>query len=313
MKTIICILFVLLSLNNIYGQNLVPNPGFEVINSCAFNPANIAGASPWDTPDTGSPDLYNTCSTNPVFSVRANNFGYQQPRSGSGYAGQVVYNTPSEYKEYIQVKLDSVLIQGQVYFAGYYVNLANEIYTASNNFGIYFSPNHISIAHIATLNLIPQINYTTIISDTLNWVYVHGQYTANGGEQYIIIGNFYSSDLTDTSSTSSTFCTCTYYFVDDVCVSTDAKTCNTTVGIQQTNGNVDVSLFPNPFSTQLTFSVAGNEQTTVSLYDCLGQQILQQTFTNSTTVNTEQLAVGIYFYELSRNKGTLKTGKLVKQ
>ncbi|MCW5907569.1 MAG: T9SS type A sorting domain-containing protein [Chitinophagales bacterium] len=74
-----------------------------------------------------------------------------------------------------------------------------------------------------------------------------------------------------------------------------------------------VSLFPNPFSNQLTFSVADNEQTTVLLYNFLGKQVLQQTFTNSTTINTAHLADGIYFYELRNNNGALKTGKVVKQ
>jgi len=80
-----------------------------------------------------------------------------------------------------------------------------------------------------------------------------------------------------------------------------------------TSVNSKINLSQNPFSTQLTFTLAANEPTTVSLYDFLGQQILQQTFTNATTINTEQLQAGIYFYELSNAKGTLKTGKLVKQ
>ncbi len=79
------------------------------------------------------------------------------------------------------------------------------------------------------------------------------------------------------------------------------------------NANKEVSVSPNPFSNQLTFSLADNEQTTVLLYNFLGQQVLQQTFTNSTTINTAQLAEGIYFYELRNSKETLKTGKLVKQ
>ena len=73
------------------------------------------------------------------------------------------------------------------------------------------------------------------------------------------------------------------------------------------------NIFPNPFFNQLTFALADNEQATVSLYNFLGQQVLQQTFTNSTTISTEQLADGIYFYELKINKGTLKTGKVEKQ
>jgi ligand-binding sensor domain-containing protein len=72
-------------------------------------------------------------------------------------------------------------------------------------------------------------------------------------------------------------------------------------------------IFPNPFSNQLTFFLADNELTMISIYDFLGQQILQQSFKNSITINTEQLAQGIYFYELRNSKGTLKTGKVVKQ
>ncbi len=74
-----------------------------------------------------------------------------------------------------------------------------------------------------------------------------------------------------------------------------------------------INLFPNPFTTRLTLNTGVNEQTTVSLYNFLGQQVLRKTFTNSTTINAEQLTDGIYFYELRNSKGTLKTGKVVKQ
>jgi hypothetical protein len=74
-----------------------------------------------------------------------------------------------------------------------------------------------------------------------------------------------------------------------------------------------IEVYPNPFSDQLTFSYSHNNQSAISLYNFLGQQILQRTITNSTTINTEQLANGIYFYELHNAKGTIKTGKVVKQ
>lgn len=77
--------------------------------------------------------------------------------------------------------------------------------------------------------------------------------------------------------------------------------------------NESFNVYPNPFSTQITFSLADNEPTTTSLYNFLGQQVLKQTFTNSTTINTEQLADGIYFYELRNEKGAAKNGKVLKQ
>lgn len=72
------------------------------------------------------------------------------------------------------------------------------------------------------------------------------------------------------------------------------------------------SIFPHPFSTQLTIQFASNEQTSIFIYDSLGQLILHQTFTNTTTINTESLANGIYFYELRSNKGTITSGKVLK-
>lgn len=73
------------------------------------------------------------------------------------------------------------------------------------------------------------------------------------------------------------------------------------------------TIYPNPFSTQLTFTFADKVQTTIILYDFLGQRVLQQAFTNSTTINTTQLADGIYFYELRNDKGAIKNGKVLKQ
>ncbi|MBL0048692.1 MAG: T9SS type A sorting domain-containing protein [Bacteroidetes bacterium] len=75
----------------------------------------------------------------------------------------------------------------------------------------------------------------------------------------------------------------------------------------------DISIFPNPFSNQITFSFTDKDQTTITLYNFLGKQMLQQTFTNSLTINAEQLGDGIYFYAFRNSKGLLKTGKVIKQ
>ena len=74
------------------------------------------------------------------------------------------------------------------------------------------------------------------------------------------------------------------------------------------------NIYPNPFSNELTLSLSDNQQTIFTLYDLLGKPVmLQQIFTNFTTLNTEQLANGIYFFELRNGKGTVKNGKVLKQ
>jgi hypothetical protein len=77
--------------------------------------------------------------------------------------------------------------------------------------------------------------------------------------------------------------------------------------------NFSLRVFPNPFTNQLSFVLTDDGQKTIYLYDFLGHQILRQEFANSTTLNTEQLVDGIYFYELKNSYGTLKTGKVVKK
>ena len=83
-------------------------------------------------------------------------------------------------------------------------------------------------------------------------------------------------------------------------------------GIINPTSGFENNSYPNPFSNQLTFALSDNEQATISLYDFLGQQILQQLFINSTTINTEQFKDGIYFYQLRNSKRIIANGKVIK-
>jgi len=75
-----------------------------------------------------------------------------------------------------------------------------------------------------------------------------------------------------------------------------------------------ISIYPNPTMDKLNIAYnKDNELIEIILYDISSRLILQQTFTNSTILSTEQMQNGIYFYELRNSKGTIKTGKLVKQ
>jgi hypothetical protein len=304
---------------------LVPNPSFEIHDNCPLTFAFLQNAVPWFTPSLGTTDLFDTCS--PSLSdvgVPRNFMGYQNAKTGAAYAGFFIVLSDGRFevtwREYLEAKLDTQLEAGQKYFVSFYVSLADSFYYATDDIQAYFSSDSlISDTSYGVLPANPQIQNIegNMLVDKVLWTKISGSFIADGGEQYITIGNFKDDLNTDTIGVSvppfPNIPTYIYYYIDDVCVSTDSLTCNTIVGIQQAKQDADVSLFPNPFSTQLTFSLADNVQTTVLLYDFLGQQILQQTFTNSTTINTAQLADGIYFYELRGNKGMLKTGKLVKQ
>lgn len=88
--------------------------------------------------------------------------------------------------------------------------------------------------------------------------------------------------------------------------------CNST-GENEVNQLEEVKLFPNPVSDYLNIIDAGKETLEFVLYDLNSSKTILQAFTNSTTINTAQMQPGIYFYELRNDKGTIKTGKVVKQ
>lgn len=148
MKCILTILVLIIIINHSNCQNLVPNPSFEYVNcDSLLSGINLLHAPPWNSPDAGTADLFNLCATsaNPFsLSVPGNVFGYQYPHSGNGYAGAVCYSSPTLYREYLQVKLDSFLVPNQVYDVSFYVTLSKPIFAACNNIGLYFSKTEIS-------------------------------------------------------------------------------------------------------------------------------------------------------------------------
>lgn len=204
-------ILLLLTYGICIGQtNLVPNWSFEIIDSCNFG-LNCSGgltsglAPPWDSPTGTSSDLYNSCSTHPFCRVPSNYDGYQNAHTGNGYVGIICYAQNTNYREYIQTPLDSTLISQHKYCVSFYVTLGSWLALSTNNIGMYFSPTHTHIQTNYGLTFTPQINQTTVVGDTTNWTEITGTYIANGGEQYIIIGNFFPDSLTDTIASPSQY------------------------------------------------------------------------------------------------------------
>ena len=142
-----------------------------------------------------------------------------------------------------------------------------------------------------------------MLNDTLNWIKVSSSFIAIGGENYITIGNF-----RDTANTIGLG----YYYIDDVCLSTDSFTCNSSVGINEVKSNDELVLFPNPCSDKINITIKTNVPVEISLYDVTSRKIFHQSFTNSISINTEQLTKGIYLYEVRNKNGVIKKGKIVK-
>lgn len=78
-----------------------------------------------------------------------------------------------------------------------------------------------------------------------------------------------------------------------------------------------ISVYPNPFTTSLTFTYNSSAQITkaeLRIYDLLGVQVMNCNLTKqSTTIGTGNLLSGIYFYKIISNNEIIQSGRLISK
>lgn len=306
------LLFCFLFTNSCFGQNLVPNPSFEQFDTCPDQASMIHYATGWMNANTGTADYYNACYVTGGFDDMGvpNNFiGSQNAKSGTAYVGLMVHlfsPTPIHYREYIQTQLSSPLINGVKYYVSFNISRADSSYYISDDIGIYLSSTQNNQGDYLNINVTPQIENTegSFLNDDNNWVRIYGEYIALGGEEYITIGNFYDDFNTDTirviSGNSNQYLN-SYYYIDDVCLSTDSLTCVNAVGINQSiglNNNYQV-LTSNDFLEVISNK---NQIFNVSLFDLSGK-LIHQSFNEryNFQFNINSLKSSIYIVRIYNN------------
>ncbi len=212
------------ALNNDTMPNLVPNPGFEEVKKvpCAWTQqaAKFNGdvMTAWNSPTETTPDLFTTeadptCWSNPARRTG----GKTSPHGGKAMVGIKTWgkgNTPTFWHEYVQATLPEPLVKGTRYIVECWVQRANFSSEASNNIGLYFSPVAVKTRDNLPLYFTPQVNAGEVISSN-HWKKVSGVIEAEGGERYLLIGNFYGDEAT-LHERQPQGERGAYYFIDDV-------------------------------------------------------------------------------------------------
>jgi Secretion system C-terminal sorting domain len=216
--------------------NLVKNPSLEQYSQCPDYWNQIRYANFWSQIDTNianpicSPDYCNICATTAFSRVPNNGYFYQYPRTGNGMVQLVMFydeNTNHPYKrDYLQGRLYQPLIAGKSYCVTFYVVYEELSDYAISNIGAYLDNG--SIDNVDSVGCaspqtthIPQVENTTIISDTLNWTKIEGTFTATGTEKFITIGNFRDKAHTNYTAFSpwpGMGSGWSYYLIDDISV-----------------------------------------------------------------------------------------------
>lgn len=308
MKFLFTILFFFI-VNTGNSQNLVPNPSFEDYDSCPHYPDQIYCTYLWFQPGIGTSDYYNTCDTihlpNPPYlpqvGVPFNWAGFQNARTGVAYAGFTVYadsswNLPN-YKEYIEIKLTDSLQAGKKYCVQFYVSLCDSSSYATDDISAYFSKDSIISGNYYPFPIIPQISNPTgnIISDTLNWSLISGEFIAEGGEKWLTLGSF-KNDTNITIAIASPIINwygISYFYIDDVSV----IKCDTGNGIGEINKTEFVKIYSTSSEGIFTVEINNIYTSFIYVYNAMGQVVFtdSEMKKNSFSLDLSNQTSGIYF------------------
>ena len=297
-----------------FGQtNLVINQSFEIFSACPDTVYGITDANNWSNPNGYSPDYFNSCDTTQPpyysFGVPQNAYGTQMAKDGVAYAGIVMatYGILADAREYIQGKLLDTLQAGKSYSVSFFVSLADSALYAVNNIGAYLSATPIAASGGLVMPYQPQVEndpFTNPLTNDSIWTEVSDTFIAQGGEQYITIGNFKDDAHTDTTThlqnNTTTWTNYGYCYIDDVSVT--CLDCHD--GIYDASFNSSIKFYPNPFSTYVNIEIS-NEYINSDLfvYDLLGREVLNLKLSAlKTKIERNNLLKGVYLLKIQNDQ-----------
>lgn len=223
---IICVLPNYLLAQNI---GIINNSGFESAWCCPDGYSQFHCTNNWIRPTKGTSDYYSGCENrfySPEAKVPDNFFGSQDAYEGIAYAGIFTYYSDS-YREYIEIELDEPMIANQRYGFGIQVSLADKAGVAIKHLGVSFSDTLVKQPKLFFTLQLPHLilenESQTHLDDKENWTELYVDYTAKGGERFVIIGNFLDNAATDTIAANTAETTelnafTSYYYLDNVCL-----------------------------------------------------------------------------------------------
>jgi len=301
MKNIFLILFFSLSELCSAQINFVQNGDFFEFLACPNQAGQFNLVKNWFSINC-TPEYFHSCSNSTV-NVPNTLLGFQYGKNKNSYAGiTLFFSQENSYREYIQIKLNQPLEKNLTYCVIFYVNLADLSSVAIDKIGAHFSYDSLNpFVFNGLIELQPQVSnsYGLIIKDTVSWTQISGKFIAQGNEQFMSIGNFFSDENTiyeiiDTSIINTKFA---YYFIDDVSVyECDEETTN------------DIAL-PNAFTpngdgVNDVFRVQGQNIKTLNgkILNRWGQELYNWTDVSSGwdgMYKEQEAAEGTYFYVVS--------------
>ncbi|MGH1434668.1 MAG: OmpA family protein [Lewinella sp.] len=225
-----------------FGQNLVPNPGFEycvtpinnwILSDISFNKLMIN----WFSPNSGSPDILQKPELGRMRNERPNvDIDTYSPRNGNVMIGLklVGCNDGDHCKEYLQVALKEHLEIGEKY---YFEVWTKPIRTSIkvNNIGMLFSMDKIERFGEGIFDYQPMLNVDGVLDNSVDndWVKISDTICADSSYQYLVIGNFFLDRQTQKIAAPGGI-DYAYYLFDDAMLVKIGEDCNRISSIMNT-------------------------------------------------------------------------------
>ncbi len=288
----------------------MPNPSFELESCEEMNDWFENGITGWYNVGLGTSDIYNSCTVDGV-GVPSNFAGWQDARTGVGYAGLIPYEDLYfmgdtgwfvDSREYIQIELIEPLVKDAIYAVSFFVSVADNYATCfTSGIGVYLSSEQIdSDVPFELFDYPSQIYSTEILTDSISWTEIGGEFTANGGEIYLTIGCFkHDSEIEIDCFPDTVTQRNAYYYIDDV-----------SVVLESVNYLLEVpNIFtPNNDNDNDYFEIITNGYTGVDVhvYNRWGIQVFTSISLDFKWNGTD-LSNGVYYYtlELERIDGSI--------
>lgn len=239
-----CLLFVAPFLVN--AQNLVPNPSFELTDTCPNTIGFQEGARPlyWQS-WFNSPEYFHACADTSVpvgayISIPQNGFAFQYAHDGQAYIGYYAFDQNGQYREYVGATLNAPLIVGETYYLSFWANIATaglDGYVGGfcNNMGMLFTMTSNAWTNVGwppgpdfPFRNYAHLQRSAVLTDTVGWTLVSGSFVADSAYQYVVLGNFFDNAQTQALPIPPLNGENAYCLVDNVCVSLGPVGCGIT-------------------------------------------------------------------------------------
>jgi len=207
--------------------NLVPNPSFEEVEKRIKGAGEVYQAAPWRAVTANPVDLYSADSKSKEHSVPENKYGKEKARTGVRYAGVSFYGHRGRLpRTYLGTQLKNPLTAGREYCVKFHISLSDKSKYAVNNLGVYLSNEEVQEGTEGNLGFEPQVMSVTndVYEKQFLWEPICRTYKAVGGEEYLVIGNFFADEKTKleplklSKEFSGRQTYDAYYYIDDVSV-----------------------------------------------------------------------------------------------